>query len=214
MVLASKIGKIVHNHACMYAKRIKHRKELADWNEALGEGFRLCSCCSPVRERYERGRQLFDITAKYYHLKLYLKEGLLHIHDGVLDWILICSFHPKTFLLFHENGIYKYAESNIPGYPHIRGYHKQKYSSPNINEILIYIEGHKKIYTKRIDCFSLEEKKKDLLFRSRPKSPEHNVPKKHRYSKRKKAKRKFNTIAAFYVLDLIDSLFPYKGSAE
>lgn len=212
MHIASEFGKIVHQKDCIYVKRIKHRIRFGSLPDAFNAGFRMCSCCSLVRLRYERGRSLFDCTAKNFNLRLYFKEGLLHIHDGLCDWIIICSFAPKTFLLFHENRINKYSRSNIPGYAHIRGYHKQKFNSPNINEILLYIEGHKKRYKTRSENFSLGEKKRILMESIIPKNPAHNTPNNKRYSKRKRARKKYNTFAAFCVLDMIDSLFPMESN--
>lgn len=206
MYVASKYGKVFHNQACSYTGRIKYPVYFHTLDEALNSGYRFCACCSPLKVSVKKAINIINVLVKKWELSFSFIKGLLFIHDGTLGWLVTRSSGLKKFVLFHENGIRQHMKANIPSYPDIKGYHKQKFSSTNLVHIFSYIGKHKSSYLVHPETISIENKRRYMLAQSRVKDSQHNISKKKRFKRAKKARKLFNKMATLNVLEIIESI--------
>ena len=206
MYVASKYGKVFHNQVCNYTGIIKYPVYFYTSDAALNSGYRFCACCSPLKVSVKKAIDVINALVKKWELNFSFIKGLLYIHDGTLGWFVIRSSVLKKFVLFHENGIRQHMKANIPSYPDIKGYHKQKYTSSNLVHIFRYIGKHKSSYLIHQESLSIENKRRYMLAQSRVKDPQHNISKKKRFKRAKKARKLFNKMATLNVLEIIESI--------
>ena len=133
--------KIVHLCHCKVLQRIpkENRRSFDSLEEAEDHGYRLCSCCPPIAQKYRKERIPVKDFCTDHEFTISLLNGAIHVISRHDSWQIITNGKKNTPFLYHRN---KEERSNEKYPSVIPGYHSQAYRSTTILGYLQYIDSH------------------------------------------------------------------------
>lgn len=134
--------KTVHLAGCSYINRIakENIRSFKSLEEAEKHGYRLCSCCPCISNKYRKEIGKITEFCKSKGFITALHEGSLRIISARDCWQIITSGKNNSLFLYHKNTDTHFRREKHPSI--IPGYHSQKYRSDTIMGYLRYISSH------------------------------------------------------------------------
>ena len=143
-VLVSKKSnrKVAHYSDCCVLPRIKKDNLVVvkSMEEALENGFHVCSCCSIVARQYRQEQLLIEKYCKANQLKYNYSEGVIYIISRHDCWRILAKNNSKSLLLYHKNTHIKCYQNGDPII--VNGYHCQLARKQTVMSCLRYIVQH------------------------------------------------------------------------
>lgn len=138
-------NKIVHASHCPYLRRVNRedKGKFEDLDEAIGNGYRMCKCCSSISRHYRKEYNKIKKYACENGLVFYLENSTIIIQTRYSNWKIITKGAKKHMFLYHKN---VYKNNSIK--QAVQGYHSQSVRRNTILEYMEYIVDHDKYWLK------------------------------------------------------------------
>ena len=132
-------SRIAHFEGCHHLKRVQENNLYCfdSYTEAKENGFRICKCCDPVMNAYEKEKEkLLPFCAENGFI-CFAKDSVVHLQTVHSKWRVMPS-DGGGLVVYHKNTRFK--KNSVQS--QVAGYHLQNVNCRDILEVCKYVMDH------------------------------------------------------------------------